>query len=107
MNKKIEKMNEKIMVSYCMGCGKIRLPDGSWGVPELSLDSYVLSHSYCKPCEEQAIAEAMSQIEKAKKKIAWSKPVLLEIGKRGGAELGYHEIVKLSDKFEYGIGGRK
>ena len=61
MNKKIEKMNEKIMVSYCMGCGKIRLPDGSWGVPELSLDSYVLSHSYCKPCGEQAIAEARAE----------------------------------------------
>lgn len=60
-------MNNKIIVSYCMGCGKIKRPDGSWGVPELSLDTYALSHGYCEPCGEKAIAEAMAEIARLKK----------------------------------------
>jgi hypothetical protein len=67
MNKKIEKMLNKIMVSYCMMCGKIRLTDGSWGVPKLSIDCYILSHGYCKPCGKRAIAEARAEIARSKK----------------------------------------
>jgi hypothetical protein len=60
-------MKDKKMVSYCMGCGKIRLPDGSWCVPEVALDQYTLSHGYCEPCGEKAIAEAMAEIARSKK----------------------------------------
>jgi hypothetical protein len=56
----------KTFVGYCMGCGKIRLPDGTWGVPELALDQYTLSHGYCEPCGKRAIAEAMAEITRLK-----------------------------------------
>jgi len=42
--------------------------------------------------------KAMSQIEKAKKKIAWSKPRIVARSKPKNL---------LLDKFEYGIGGGK
>ena len=61
-------LNKIIVVSYCMGCGKIRLPDGSWGVPELSIDKYCLSHGYCEPCGEKAVAEARAEIAARLKK---------------------------------------
>jgi len=66
-------MRDKIIVSYCMGCGKVKYPsDTEWEYPRNtnyeSLDDVQLSRGYCEPCGEQALAEAMSQIEKAKKK---------------------------------------
>ena len=58
---------EKIIVSYCMTCGKIKYPsDTEWEYPRntnyKSLDDIQLSHGYCDPCGKQAIAEAMAEI---------------------------------------------
>ena len=92
------KMKDKKIVGYCMTCHKIRLPDGTWGVPELSLDNYTLSHGYCEPCGEKAIEEARAEIAKAKK-IEWVIPTL-SWAFRSDATFFY-------DKFEYGIGGGK
>jgi hypothetical protein len=59
---------EKIIVSYCMGCGKIKYPhDTEWEYPTKInykiLENILLSHGYCEPCGEKAVADAMSQIK--------------------------------------------
>ena len=61
----------KIIVSYCMTCGKIKYPhDEEWEylhkLNYKELDNITLSHGYCDPCGEKAIADAKAQIEKAK-----------------------------------------
>lgn len=57
----------KMLVQYCMGCGKIKYPhDTEWEYPRKtnyeSFDDVQLSHGYCEPCAEKAIAEFKSLI---------------------------------------------
>ena len=67
--------SKKVIVGYCMTCHKIRRPDGTWGVPVMSLDNYTLSHGYCEPCGDKAILEARAEMERLKhKKMQWSVP---------------------------------
>jgi uncharacterized OB-fold protein len=63
----------KIIVNYCMRCGKIKYPhDTEWEYPVKmdykSLDEVTLSHGYCEPCGKIAISEAMAEIEEMKKR---------------------------------------
>ncbi len=57
--------DKKIIVSYCMTCGKIKI-NGLWVLPCKPLTEYQLSHGYCDPCGKKAIAEARAQIAKMK-----------------------------------------
>jgi hypothetical protein len=97
-------MKDKMIVSYCMTCHKIRLPDGSWGVPEVSLDNYTPIAWLLRTLRRQDDTEARAEITKAKK-IQWIIPALL-----GPFVIGESLLAKpllLGDKFEYGIGGAK
>jgi len=70
LHKSLKDNKEKIIVSYCMGCGKIKFPGNKdWQYPELNLVNYLLSHGYCEPCGERTIAEAMAEIARLKKSI--------------------------------------
>jgi hypothetical protein len=65
-------MKDKIIVSYCMGCGKVKYPsDTEWkylrNMNYKSLDDVQLSHGYCDPCGEKVVAEARAEIARSKK----------------------------------------
>lgn len=60
-------MGNKPLVHYCMACGKIKIDDSWFLVGAESLADYRLSHGYCDPCAEKAIAEAERQIIESKR----------------------------------------
>ena len=50
-------MQEKEIVSYCMGCGKIKhIREGAEWIKDDS-DIYAYSHGYCPPCAKKVMAE--------------------------------------------------
>lgn len=55
---------EKIFVSYCMNCGKIKFQKSEqWQSPDLPLSEYALSHGYCDPCADKEIEKIKKEIE--------------------------------------------
>lgn len=98
-------MSDKIILSYCMGCGLIKFPGREWetcviplGIENpILLNNYQISHGYCEPCGEKAIAEARAEIAKAKR-IEWVIPDIWGPFKKEKL---------LVDRWEYGIGGAK
>ena len=55
------------MVSYCMGCGKIkRKIEGAEWIKD-DRDLYLYSHGYCPPCAEKVMAEYKAELETLKK----------------------------------------
>jgi uncharacterized OB-fold protein len=66
-------MNDKMIISYCMGCGKVKYPsDTEWEYLHKtnykSLEDAQLSHGYCESCGEKAVAEARAEIAARLKK---------------------------------------
>lgn len=45
------------MIIQCCVCHKVRQEDGSWK-EEDTMDRMDVSHGYCPPCAEKALAEA-------------------------------------------------
>jgi hypothetical protein len=58
---------EKEIVSYCMGCGKIRHKrEGAKWVSD-DRDIYLYSHGYCPPCCKKVMAEYQKELERMEK----------------------------------------
>jgi hypothetical protein len=60
-------MEEKEIVSYCMGCGKIKHKKEGAGWARDDRDIYLYSHGYCPPCAEKVMAEYKAELETLKK----------------------------------------
>ena len=64
-------MEEKEIVSYCMGCGKIRHKKEGAKCIKDNRDIYLYSHTYCKPCSKVVMAQykkELQELEKLEKK---------------------------------------
>jgi hypothetical protein len=56
-------MEEKEIVSYCMGCGKVKHKhEGAKWVKD-DRDIYNYSHGYCPPCCKKVMAEYMKELK--------------------------------------------
>jgi len=67
-------MSDKLIVRYCMECGKVKYPsDTEWEYPTKInykiLSDILLSHGYCEPCGEKAVAEARAEIARLKQNV--------------------------------------
>ena len=58
-------MEEKEIVSYCMGCGRIKHDGAKWMKDDR--DIYLYSHGYCPKCFKKVMAEYKAELETLKK----------------------------------------